>query len=82
MKEERNVRELQVWKNGISESARNGEQNNEILYSLMKKAGAAHSDRIIECRKGLGVERHMFGLEQMYYLNRADLRNEGIAGNL
>ena len=50
-----------------------GEENNEILYSLMQKAGAAHSNRIIECRKGLGVERHMFGLEQMYYLYGAEL---------
>ncbi len=50
-----------------------GEENTEILYSLMQKAGAAHSNRIIECRKGLGVERHMFGLEQMFYLTGADL---------
>ena len=50
-----------------------GEKNNEVLYFLMKKAGAAHSNRIIECRKGLGVERHMFGLEQMFYLNGANL---------
>jgi carnitine O-acetyltransferase len=50
-----------------------GENNYEILYSLMQKAGAAHSNRIIECRKGLGVERHMFGLEQMFYLTGAEL---------
>ncbi|MER2089644.1 MAG: choline/carnitine O-acyltransferase [Sporosarcina sp.] len=49
------------------------EENNEILYSLMQKAGAAHSNRIIECRKGLGVERHMFGLEQMFYLHGEEL---------
>ncbi|MCZ2258213.1 choline/carnitine O-acyltransferase [Sporosarcina sp. G11-34] len=50
-----------------------GEENNEILYSLMQKAGAAHTNRIISCRKGFGVERHMYGLEQMYYLNGASL---------
>ncbi len=45
-----------------------GNCGNEQLYSLMKKAGAAHSNRIIDCRKGFGVERHMYGLEQMYEL--------------
>ncbi|WP_172370126.1 choline/carnitine O-acyltransferase [Sporosarcina jiandibaonis] len=58
---------MEKW--NLVNALENGEKNNEILHSLMKKAGAAHSDRIIECRKGFGVERHMFGLEQMYYLH-------------
>ena len=62
---------MEKW--NLVKAIENGEQNNEILYSLMKKAGAAHSDRINQCRKGFGVERHMFGLEQMYYLHGADL---------
>jgi carnitine O-acetyltransferase len=60
-------------KSNLVKALENGEKDNEILYSLMKKAGAAHSNRIIECRKGFGVERHMFGLEQIYNLHGADL---------
>ena len=50
-----------------------GEESTEVLYDLMQKAGAAHTDRIVRCRKGFGVERHMYGLEQMYKLHGADL---------
>lgn len=52
----------------LVEALENGEQDPKALYGLMKKAGAAHSHRIIECRKGFGVERHMYGLEQIYHL--------------
>jgi carnitine O-acetyltransferase len=62
---------MEKW--NLVKALENGEKDNEILYSLMKKAGAAHSNRIIECRKGFGVERHMFGLEQIYNLHGADL---------
>lgn len=50
-----------------------GEQNNEVLYGFMQKAGVAHTHRIIECRKGHGVERHMYGLEQIYHVYGSEL---------
>src|SRR5699024_7864213 len=50
-----------------------GVQSNETLYTLMLEASDAHSLRILECQKGLGVERHMYGLEQIYKLFGADL---------
>src|SRR5699024_543758 len=42
--------------------------DDETLYSLMQEASDAHSLRIRACQKGLGVERHMYGLEQIYNL--------------
>lgn len=57
---------MEKW--NLVEALENGEQDPEVLYGLMQKAGAAHSHRIIECRKGFGVERHMYGLEQIYHL--------------
>lgn len=57
----------------LVEALENGEQDSEVLYRLMQKAGAAHSHRIIECRKGFGVERHMYGLEQIYHLHGKSL---------
>ena len=67
------ARATSMEKLNLVEALENGEENNEDLYLLMQKAGAAHSNRIIECRKGFGVERHMYGLEQMYDLYGADL---------
>lgn len=57
----------------LASALESGELNNETLYTLMQEAGDAHSLRIIECQKGLGIERHMYGLEQMYYLHGTDL---------
>ncbi|MCZ2256904.1 choline/carnitine O-acyltransferase [Sporosarcina sp. G11-34] len=65
------ARATSMEKLNLVHALENGEADNETLYSLMQKAGAAHSNRIIECRKGYGVERHMYGLEQMYYLHGA-----------
>lgn len=36
------------------------------IYSLMESASEAHADRIYACRSGFGIERHLFGLEQVY----------------
>ncbi|AOV08175.1 hypothetical protein BI350_11950 [Sporosarcina ureilytica] len=41
-------------------------QPKEEVNVLMEAASAAHSHRIHQCRTGFGVERHMFGLEQVY----------------
>lgn len=38
----------------------------EEIYKLMELASEAHANRIWACRNGFGVERHMFGLEQVY----------------
>lgn len=57
----------------LVEAIESGEESSETLYSLMKIASNAHSARIQYCQKGLGVERHLFGLEQMYHLFGAQL---------
>ena len=67
------ARATSMEKSDLVKALVDGPQNNEILYSLMKKASAAHSDRIMDCRNGLGIERHMYGLEQIYYLYKANL---------
>ncbi|GAA0308195.1 carnitine O-acetyltransferase [Gracilibacillus halotolerans] len=62
-----NARATSMEKRILVEAIESGEESNETLYSLMKIASNAHSARIQYCQKGLGVERHLFGLEQMYY---------------
>ena len=61
------ARAISVEKRTLVEAIESGEESNETLYSLMQAASDAHSARIKECQKGLGVERHLFGLEQMYH---------------
>lgn len=65
------ARATSMEKLNLVKAIESGKESNKFLYTLMKKAGAAHSNRIIECRRGYGVERHMYGLEQMYYLHGA-----------
>lgn len=36
------------------------------IYSLMEQASEAHTSRIMATRSGFGIERHLFGLEQVY----------------
>lgn len=57
----------------LVEAIVNGNQDNETLYSLMQTASTAHSERIRDCQKGYGVERHMYGLKQMYHLFGSEL---------
>jgi len=45
----------------------------ETLYSLMQVASVAHTERIKDCQRGFGIERHLYGLEQMYYLFGSEL---------
>lgn len=61
------ARATSTEKSNLVEALEAGEKDSKVLYELMQKAGAAHSHRIIECRKGHGVERHMYGLEQIYH---------------
>lgn len=60
-------------KAALVQALETGEQNADVLYELMEEASAAHAKRINDCRRGHGVERHMYGLEQMYRLYGADL---------
>lgn len=62
-----NARATSMEKRILVEAIESGKESNETLYSLMQAASDAHSARIRYCQKGLGVERHLFGLEQMYY---------------
>src|SRR5690625_7845238 len=45
----------------------------ETLYSLMQVASVAHTERIKDCQRGFGIERHVYGLEQMYCLFASEL---------
>lgn len=67
------ARATSMEKLDLVKALENGEESHEVLYDLMQKASAAHTDRIVRCRKGFGVERHMYGLEQMYTLHGEDL---------
>ncbi|PIC90657.1 hypothetical protein CSV71_03570 [Sporosarcina sp. P21c] len=39
-----------------------------LVYRLMQNASTAHSVRLKEARKGFGVERHLFGLQQIFFM--------------
>ena len=39
-----------------------------LVYRLMQNASNAHSVRLKEARKGFGVERHLFGLQQIFLM--------------
>ena len=67
------ARATSMEKLNLVRALENGEESHEVLYDLMQKASAAHTDRIVRCRKGFGVERHMYGLEQMYKLHGGDI---------
>lgn len=45
----------------------------EEIYSLMEAASEAHANRIYACRSGFGIERHLFGLEQVYLQHGKEL---------
>lgn len=45
----------------------------EEIYSLMEAASEAHANRIYACRSGFGIERHLFGLEQIYLQHGKEL---------
>ena len=67
------ARATSMEKRNLVEALENGIGNNETLYTLMQTASNAHSARIRDCQKGLGIERHMYGLEQMYHLFGGEL---------
>lgn len=55
------------------EALESGTESKETLYKLLQEASNAHTERIRESQKGLGIERHLYGLEQMFYLYREEL---------
>lgn len=67
------ARATSMEKRRLVEAIESGTETNETLYSLMQTASDAHSARIRESQQGLGIERHLFGLEQMYHLFGAEL---------
>lgn len=48
-------------------------KTSSITLSLMQKAHDEHRRRLKNCVTGNGIERHLFGLEQMYELYGTDL---------
>lgn len=78
---------VRIFKEGRTECARatsmekvhfvkaleSGSETKETLYGLLQKASDAHTTMVRESQRGLGVERHLYGLEQMYYLYGEDL---------
>lgn len=67
------ARATSMEKRNLVEAITEGGYGEEQLYVLMQMASNAHSDRIRGCQKGLGVERHLYGLEQMYHLFGSEL---------
>ena len=67
------ARATSMEKRNVVEAIESGKETNKYLYSLMQTASTAHSQRIRDCQKGFGIERHLYGLEQMYYLFGAEL---------
>lgn len=61
------ARATSMEKRYVVEAIESGQESNDRLYALLQMASDAHAKRIGECQRGLGIERHLYGLEQMYY---------------
>lgn len=61
------ARATSLEKRYVVEAIESGQESNDRLYALLQMASDAHAKRIGECQRGLGIERHLYGLEQMYY---------------
>lgn len=61
------ARSLSKEKKGFAEAYLNTEEllERDILAELFLQGVSAHSERIFKCQSGLGVERHLFGLQKM-----------------
>lgn len=49
------------------------QQNPESITELFKNAEKAHLERLKQCLNGNGVERYIYGLEQMFYIHKEQL---------
>lgn len=74
------ARAASTEKSNLVKALERGDQSNEALYQLMKQASDAHSGRLKECQQGRGVERHMYGLQQMYKLHGDQLGMNELPG--
>lgn len=72
------ARATSVEKSDLVRAIEAGQATNEELYALMEKASAAHADRLRQAQEGLGVERHLFGLEEMYHRFKDELDIDGL----
>ncbi len=57
----------------VVEAIERGGHDESEIYALMQRASDAHTTRIRACQKGLGVERHLTGLKQMFHLYGEEL---------
>lgn len=62
------ARATSMEKRHFVEALASGTKNKETLFKLLQHASDAHTSRIRESQKGLGVERHLYGLKQMFYM--------------
>ncbi|MBS4206246.1 choline/carnitine O-acyltransferase [Lederbergia citrea] len=67
------ARATSMEKRNLVEALESESESNETLYALMQKVSTAHSERIKDCQKGFGVERHMYGLKQISHLFGTEL---------
>lgn len=72
------ARATSMEKRNLVKAIEKGSYNKEKLYSLMQIASDAHSKRVGDCQQGLGIERHLYGLEQMYHLFGSELGIESL----
>lgn len=72
------ARATSLEKSDLVRAIEAGQATNEELYALMEKASAAHADRLGQAQNGLGVERHLFGLEEMYHRFKDELDIDGL----
>ena len=60
------ARATSMEKTTVIQAIEHGRSNHEI-YEKMVLASDAHARRIANCRNGFGIERHLFGLEKVFY---------------
>lgn len=59
------ARATSMEKFAVVQAVENGASDADI-YQAMQIASEAHAKRIMGCRNGFGIERHLFGLEQVW----------------
>lgn len=59
------ARATSMEKFAVVQAVENGASETEI-YDAMQVASDAHATRIMGCRNGFGIERHLFGLQQVW----------------
>lgn len=70
------ARATSIEKCNLVKALESGQYTKKRLYELMQLASNAHSKRIKQCQQGLGIERHLLGLERMFALFGTELEIE------